>query len=111
MKNWGDPQAGRLRSDTPPRLKEVFYFVPMQVALQLQKSGEYVAALDWYQTVYAFNLLDNPATTGDDEREIYYALRLEQNTFPNLSRIERWLFDLNPHIIAAAAPTRICAIR
>jgi hypothetical protein len=71
MSNWVDAATNRLKSDTPPHLKEVFYFVPMQVALQLQKSGEYVAALDWYQTVYAFNLLDNPATPVNDERKIY----------------------------------------
>ncbi|MBW7886226.1 MAG: hypothetical protein H3C34_27075, partial [Caldilineaceae bacterium] len=104
MRNWVDGATGRLRSDTPAYLNEAFYFVPMQVALQLQKSGEYVAALDWYQTVYAFNLLDNPATADVDERAIYYALRLEQNTQPNLSRVGRWLFDLNPHVIAAGRP-------
>ncbi len=110
-------QTGSLRSDTPPRLKEVFYFIPMQVALQLQKSGEYVAALDWYQTVYAFNLVDDPATAGVDEREIYYGLQLERNTQPNLSRFARWILDLNPHIIAAGRPnpytryTLMCIVR
>jgi hypothetical protein len=37
----------------PNHLKGVFYFVPLFCALQLQRSGEYLAALDWFQTVYA----------------------------------------------------------
>ena len=37
-------------------LREVFYFVPLLCALQLQRSGEYLAALDWFQTVYAYHL-------------------------------------------------------
>ena len=40
----------------PNYLAEVFYFVPLLCALQLQRSGEYVAALDWFQTVYAYHL-------------------------------------------------------
>ena len=39
----------------PNFLREVGYFVPMALALQLQKSGQYLAALDWFQTVYAHN--------------------------------------------------------
>ena len=45
-------------------LKEIFCFVPMALALQLQKSGQYLAALDWFQTVYAYHLAGN-------ERKIY----------------------------------------
>jgi hypothetical protein len=79
-------------------LKEIAYFIPMQVAMQLQKSGDYVAALDWYQTVYAFNL---PAA----ERKIYYGLEQEKNLPPDLSRTTHWLRELlNPHKLAARRP-------
>jgi hypothetical protein len=79
-------------------LKEIAYFVPLQVALQLQKSGEYVAALDWYQAVYAVNL---PIT----ERKIYYGLEQEKNLSPDLSRPLHWLRGwLSPHKLAALRP-------
>ena len=47
------------------------YFVPMALALQLQKSGQYLAALDWIETVYADHLAVN-------ERKIYRGLVLEE---------------------------------
>src|SRR5262249_36510385 len=37
-------------------VKEIFYFVPMALALQLQKSGQYLAALSWFRSVYAHDL-------------------------------------------------------
>ena len=40
----------------PAYLREIFYFVPMALALQLQKSGQYLAALDWFRVVYACDL-------------------------------------------------------
>jgi hypothetical protein len=85
----------------PPSLnyfKEIFYFVPMQLAIQLQKSGEYIAALDWYQTVYAYNL---PA----DKSKIFLGLELERNLPPNLPQTQDWLLEsLNPHTRAANMP-------
>jgi hypothetical protein len=77
-------------------LKEVSYFVPIQLALQLQKSGEYNAALGWFQLVYAYKL------TVEDPK-IYYGLREEGNNNPlalsALSRDVTW-FQLNPHELA-----------
>lgn len=82
--------------NSPADLQEIFYFVPMALALQLQKSGEYTAALDWFQTVYAYNL---PA----EQRKIYPGLNAERNGTPILSRTEHWLREfLNPHTLAAA---------
>ncbi len=78
-------------------LQELFYFVPMQLALQLQKSGEHVAALDWYQTVYAYNL---PI----EERKIYYGLELEKNLTPNFVRGAHWLQRLSPDQLASEWP-------
>ncbi|MCK6623783.1 MAG: hypothetical protein DPW09_19265 [Anaerolineae bacterium] len=77
---------------------EVFYFVPLQLALQLQKSGHYVAALDWYQTIYAYNL---PVQI----RKVSYILRREQNAAPQITRDAHWLRKAtNPHIIAMTRP-------
>lgn len=74
---------------------EVFYFVPMQLALQLQKSGQYVAALDWYQRVYAYNL---PMA----QRKVAFILQRETNAAPILDRNEHWLRTAtNPHTIVA----------
>jgi hypothetical protein len=102
-----EDQTSRLKLETPAYLKEVFYFVPMQLAMQLQKSGEYLAALDWYQTVYAYNVLDKPSTLKDD-RKIYYDLRLEKNLplgFSSLQRPTHWLREwLNPHRLASTRP-------
>jgi hypothetical protein len=79
----------------PNFLREIGYFVPMALALQLQKSGQYLAALDWFQTVYAHNLPVN-------ERKIYHGLTLEATNIPtNFDRTGDWLrVGLNPHEIA-----------
>ena len=78
--------------------KEIFYFVPMHLAIQLQKSGEYIAALDWYQTVYAYNLPSGKS-------KIFYELELEKNRAPKLAQSQDWLIQwLNPHTLAASRP-------
>jgi hypothetical protein len=76
-------------------VREVFYFVPIQIALQLQKSRQYMAALDWYQLVYAYNL---PVA----QRKIYYGLVLENSIQSSYERVlTKWLLgDLNSHVIA-----------
>jgi len=75
--------------------QEIFYFVPMAMAMQLQKSGQYLVALDWIETVYTdhFKL---------DERKIYRGLELEQSILTRYQRNpENWLrVGLNPHEIA-----------
>ncbi|SHF57240.1 hypothetical protein SAMN05443144_11063 [Fodinibius roseus] len=79
----------------PNWLQEIFYFVPLAIALQLQQSGEYLAALDWYQTVYAYQF-------APEERKIYHGLELE-SVFSDRPRItpDIWLREeLNPHFFA-----------
>jgi hypothetical protein len=93
---------------------EVFFFVPVQLALRLQQAGEYEAALDWYRTVYD---IDQPLTqTGgqwsDDARKIFYGLVKERSANPQFIRIPgpwpsiqaspAWLLaeDSNPHDVA-----------
>jgi hypothetical protein len=87
-------------------VQELFYFVPLHLALQLQQAGEYVAALDWYQTIYAYNLM-NQRSTAFDERKIYYGLELERNDPPTGldSRDPHWLWNgLDLHALAVERP-------
>jgi hypothetical protein len=75
-------------------LREVFWLVPMVLALQLQRAGHYLVALDWFQTVYAFNL-----SLGN--RKIYRGLELEGSITSEYVRVPEWLVEeLNPHIFA-----------
>src|SRR5919202_4970997 len=63
--------------NSPTYLKEVFYFAPLQIALQLQKSGEFTAALAWFRSVYAYNL--PPDANLPPQPKIYYLLQLEKS--------------------------------
>jgi hypothetical protein len=75
-------------------LEEAYYFVPVQIALQLQQRGQYTAALDWFRSVYDWSA---PAGT----RKIYYGLLREESLPATLTRAPDWLLDpLNPHAIA-----------
>jgi hypothetical protein len=83
----------------PRSVKERYYYAPLTIALALHRSGQYLAALDWFRMVYAYDL---PAT---DERKTYYGLVLEANRYPAGQPLlyERNLFwlarALNPHDI------------
>ena len=81
--------------EIPAVIQEMLYFVPLAIGLELQRTGEFVAALDWFQLVY--NVALRPA-----ERKVYRGLRLESNAAPTLSRAQDWLQQLNPHELAAA---------
>lgn len=74
-------------------LEEIFYFVPVHLALQLQKSGEYQAALDWFRLVYDFTL--------PSEQAELLGLYLSSGQSDQFVRQINWLLDpLNPHAIA-----------
>jgi peptidoglycan hydrolase-like protein with peptidoglycan-binding domain len=76
-------------------LEEAYYFVPMQLALQLQHANHFSAALDWYRTVF-----DYSAPPG--QRKIFDGLRREERLAEVLERSEDWLLDpLSPHEIAS----------
>ncbi len=78
----------------PQYLREVFWLVPMALAQRLQDDREYLAALDWYQTVYAFEL---PL----DQRKRYPGLTMEAAIPSSYSRTPGWLTEeLNPHVVA-----------
>ncbi|MCI0723916.1 MAG: peptidoglycan-binding protein, partial [Acidobacteria bacterium] len=76
-------------------LEEAYYFVPMHLALQLQRQGHYIAALDWFCTVYDH-------TVPEEDRKIYYGLKREEDLSASYERVPDWLLDpINPHLIAA----------
>ena len=82
-------------------LEEFYYFVPIQIALQLQRSGYYQAALDWFRIVYDFSAATPPKAA----KKIYYGLVAEQYLDWVSERPEDWLRDpLNPHLIAGTRP-------
>lgn len=84
----------------PSHLKELFYFVPMEAALRLQASREFAAALDWFETVYAYQF---PAA----ERKIYRGLAVEKNEGGLPQRTSpHWLREgLSPHEFAVLRTT------
>ena len=71
--------------------------MPLALALQLQRSGQYLVALDWIETFYT----DHFAA---DERKIYHGLALEEAIPTAYQRNpDNWLrVGLNPHEIATA---------
>src|SRR5262249_4773960 len=74
-------------------MAELFYYVPVQLALMLHQAGQYTAALDWFRTVYAYNL---PA----GQRKIYYDLQREESITTVYQMTDDWLrATLNPHDI------------
>lgn len=86
------PNADKFQ-DAANWIQEVFYFVPVLIAQQLERSGEYLAALDWYKAVYAYTLPNN--------RKIYKGLVDEENDADNFARTDDWLTaDFNPHKVA-----------
>ncbi|HVG39502.1 MAG TPA: hypothetical protein VM870_09445 [Pyrinomonadaceae bacterium] len=77
-------------------LEEMFYFVPLHLALQLQKSGAYLAALDWFRLVYDYNA--QPAF----RRLVGLPPESATATDGFTRDAQNWLLDpLNPHSIAA----------
>ncbi|MDX8126801.1 Ig-like domain-containing protein [Methylomonas sp. OY6] len=80
----------------PNYLREIFYFVPMALALQLQKAGHFLTALDWIETFYTDHLALG-------QRKIYRGLLLEETIPTQYQRNpDNWLrVGLNPHEIAA----------
>jgi hypothetical protein len=117
-------------SQAPSHLKEIFYFVPLLCALQLQRSGEFLSALDWLKTVYAYHLPPgrltadklkvgvNSALPGNkplpDRRQIYYGLTLDERIQTRFERPVDWPREgFNPHEIEevrANALTRFTVI-
>jgi hypothetical protein len=76
-------------------LEEAWYFVPVYLALQLQRYGHFTQALDWLRTVYNYATASN--------RKIYYGLVREESLKEHFDRATDWLRDpLNPHSVAGS---------
>jgi len=89
---FGDAPAG-----VKAYFEEAAYFVPLQIALQLQRRRQFTAALDWFRTVYDY--------TGEsgDPRISYFLMEDEGSDSGTYHREADWLLDpLNPHAIAAS---------
>jgi|GEM_PF-746717 len=81
--------------NTAEVVKEAFYFVPVTIALQLQRSGHYASALDWLRSAYDYTL-------EVDKRKIYYGLKEEEQHETGYERADNWLLDpLDVHAIAS----------
>ncbi len=90
--NDGEPKS------TLTYLEEAYYFLPVQLALYLQKRGYYISALDWLRNVYDYTV---PDRQGTKIRKIYYPLKEEEIFTTDYKRFQNWLLDpLNPHFIA-----------
>jgi len=79
-------------------IHEAYYFVPMQIALQLHANGFYQDALDWFRVVYD---ISRPLPS----RKIYYGLVYDASGAVQPTRAADWYSDpLNPHAIASTRP-------
>lgn len=76
-------------------IEEAFYFLPIHTALQLQKSGAFKEALDWFSLVYEYFSPPPPGVLARPWPD-------DPNTSDDYVRkVEDWLLDpLNPHAIA-----------
>lgn len=74
-------------------LDDMRYFVPMHLALQLQRAGQFTAALDWFRRVYDYS-------KPEAERKIPKGIEIVKGSV-GFKRGEDWLLDpINPHHIA-----------
>ena len=86
-------EHGAFDKAAPPRsVAEICYFVPVLLALQLHKAGQFLTALDWFQCVYAYNF---PL----QQRKVYRGLVEEEKLPDAFIRPPQWLLGLNPHVI------------
>src|ERR1035441_6451885 len=88
-------------SDIVFYLREAYWLMPMLIGLRLQADREYVAALDWFRTVYAFHLsVDYTKSPPVDNRKIFRGLALEASITTWYTRLPDWIAsELNPHLI------------
>jgi hypothetical protein len=92
--------GGAALGSIPVQAQEKFYYLPLAIALQLHRSGQYLAALDWFRMVYAYDL--PPAY-----RKTWGGLAMERDTSSQPRKFRRklvWLQDsLNPYDIVQAS--------
>lgn len=107
----GSPERGRNPWVTVPHVimeytKEYYYYVPLFVALELQRRGYYTEALDWFRVVYDYTEPNEKDAHGRHLRKVWYGLQDEEMPDHTLyERSDDWLQDpLNPHSIASTRP-------
>src|SRR5262249_35453911 len=77
-------------------LQEAWYFVPVHLALELHRAGQYEAALNWFRTAYDYS-------AAKDARRVSCRIMDGASLEVVYERAENWLLDpLNPHAIAAS---------
>jgi hypothetical protein len=82
-------------SSTLTYLEEAYYFVPVHLALQLQRGDHFIESLDWFRTVFNYS-------ADLKQRKIYHGLRVEEAITNTFERLQDWLLDpLTPHTIAS----------
>jgi len=83
-----------------PRLRELFFDLPVQLALSLAQAGQWRGALGWLRIVYDREQ-PRPLAEEPDGRQIFAGFALEP-TKETISRDENWLEGgrLDPHAIA-----------
>jgi len=75
-------------------IEELYFFVPLEIALKLNQNGYYQEALDWFRLIYDYR-------ASEDARRIYPGLKAEQTVEGISDRIAEWYADpLNPHALA-----------
>lgn len=88
-------------------LYEMYFAVPMQIALQLQQARYFQEALSWFRAVFDFSVHERVVDPYvGDRRKIYYGLVSEETEdFDDYVRTQNWFADpFNPHAIAALRP-------
>lgn len=84
-------------------LDEAYYFVPIQLATQLQAAGQYITALDWLRTVYDYT---EPAHSS--KAKVYPGLRQAEDIRSVYAHFGDWLHDpLDAYSIALTRPTAL----
>lgn len=80
--------------------REITWVVPMLLAQRLQAAGEFQAALDWYWTVYPFDV-SGPLTAYPS---IYQVINAETVSAPDLAFPSGWTTLLDPFSLITGRP-------
>lgn len=79
-------------------LREAYYFLPMQIALQAQEETQFTLALDWFRTIYDYE-------ASSSVRKVYPNSWAERSLSGGYRRPSDWLLDpLDAHGIAETRP-------
>ena len=81
-------------------LDEAFYYIPLQIALELQQRGRYVEAMDWFRNLYDYTRKGRRVTYAGLDNTFHVAGTADLTTLGT-----DWLTDpLNLHALARVRP-------